>query len=161
MCTYTGVSGIRTHAIWDNSPHTLYTGQSKWIYEVHSLYIKHPIINAKIHFHQQVSNVCVHYFKLVSLLSRCILPVTHFFWPQDVQKLIFITTWWKKQCNTATCDNTDTNAQTSSKHFCTLPLQLHQRLSYILSHKATSGREKMYNWWHKNSSVGTVISFYQ
>jgi len=57
---------------------TTYIVQSKRIYEVHNLYIKHPIINAKIHFHQQMSNVCMHYFKLASLLSQCILPVTHF-----------------------------------------------------------------------------------
>ena len=69
---------IRTHTIWDNSPHTLYNVQSKRIYEVHSLYIKHPIITAKIHFHLHVSKVCMHYFKLVSLLSQCILPITHF-----------------------------------------------------------------------------------
>jgi len=61
------------------------------------------------------------------------------FWPQDVHKLIFITTWWKKHCNTATCDNTDRNVQASSKHYCTLPLQPHQRLSCILSHKANLG----------------------
>ena len=53
-------------------------GQSRRIYEAHSLYIKHPIINAKIHFHQHVSTACMHYFKLVSLLSQCTLPVTHF-----------------------------------------------------------------------------------
>jgi hypothetical protein len=78
ICTHTGLPGIRTHTIWDNSRHTLYIVQSKRIYEVHSLYIKHPIINAKLHFHQHVSNVCLHYLKMVSLLSQCILLVTHF-----------------------------------------------------------------------------------
>lgn len=81
------------------------------------------------------------------------------FWPQDVQKLIFITTWWKKHCNSVTCDNTDRNAQASSKHYCTLPMQPHQRMSCILSHKATSGREQIYNWWHKNRSEGRGITF--
>jgi hypothetical protein len=60
----------------------------------------HPTPNSKhqIHVDHQASNVCMHYIKLLSLLSQYILPVT--FWPQDVQKLIFITIWWKKHCHT-------------------------------------------------------------